>query len=217
MVDFKFDKAGSFRPFPGTSMVSMLRPEMSQYGLIAELQRGLKALPSARSFAFLPPSSFHMTVKDLLCDQVRESEHWTSKIPRDASLAAADARLAELTRGIAFGGALRMRFAGIHPLGLSIKLEPADAETREALRDYRERISDATGIRHPNHDAYEFHISLAYLLYELNDAEKDALGRFLAEAGKDLERRFGVLELPPPELAFFPDMSRFPKRRPPAP
>ena len=165
------------------------------------------------AFAYLPPASFHMTVFDLLCDQVRVEGCWSSAIALDAPLERTDELLAEMLERVVWPGAPRMRVTGLGQLGgdhtLHLRLEPADETTAESLWTFREAVSRATGIRHPGHATYFFHVSLAYPLRELGEAEGRAYRRFEAEMNVRLSERLGAVELGEPCLARFEDMFEF--------
>ena len=68
-----------------------------------------------RFWAWLPPSSFHMTMFDLLLHNRREAARWPRGIPADATDAEADAIMLERMRAAAPGDAPPWRVA---PQGL---------------------------------------------------------------------------------------------------
>jgi len=214
-VGTKFDEEGVARRFPGLSVVAALGPEQRQFELLVDLQERARRAAFGPKLSFLPPSSFHMTVFDLICDQVRELEHWSSELALDAPLHEVDTWMHGQVMAVAEWPMPRMRFAEMGPLGVSFHavLEPEDAATAAALARFREAVSKATGVRHPNHDRYRFHVTLAYRMEAFDEADIAALAAFCADTDGRLGESFGSLQLPKPELTFFDDMCSFPTER----
>lgn len=212
----KFNPDGTVRTFPGCSIVTHLTPNTPVHLGLRQVQARLTASPVGRCFTPLPPSSFHMTVMDLVCDQVREPAYWSRQIPLDAPLAVVDARLAlHVAKVQPAPGPLHMRIDRLGPPDVTVHVlvEPADSETRQALGRYRQAISRATGVRHPNHETYGFHISLAYRIAEMSEAEQRAYETFAAQTHAQLGSTVDRLTLDAPDLVFFDDMFSFPRQR----
>jgi hypothetical protein len=208
VVGTKFDGDGQACRFPGNTLVSFLRDGS---GVAEELRWVLSSLTPrtfSDAFAPLPASSFHMTVCDLLCDQVRTAPHWSRRLPQNIPLEQADAALREWLAPLPAINSLQLRYAGVGPLhtSLHILLDPANRQTATALESFREQIAERTGIRHPNHDHYRFHISVAYLLRHLGDQEREAFDRFALLLDQRLGSTLARLELADPQLVFFEDM-----------
>ncbi|MFC1745523.1 DUF1868 domain-containing protein [Candidatus Riflebacteria bacterium] len=210
-VGSKFFPDGSVKAFAGNSLVSNLDSHLPQFDLLVGLQQRMQQKYFAEFFTFLPPDSFHMTVKDLLCDQVREPLSWSTKINPTLSFNEVEEEIIALLDGVKLEHKLNMKFDRFNlkkTVGPIIK--PADFETEKLLSEFRDMVSDVTGIRHPTHDSYEFHISLAYILIKFNSKTSRDVDDFLMEEGEKLKKNFGILTLPPPALVFFPDMHNFP-------
>ncbi len=213
-VGTKFFADGSVRAFPGNSIVSEVKKETKQHPLLKTIQDELMSASFGSAFTCLPPSSYHMTIFDLVCDQVRQKENWSSLIPLDLPLPEVDKKLEELVAPLEKPTPLNMVFDHFElEKTIGTILVPADEATKAALSSYREKVSSATGIRHPNHETYFFHISLAYILRKLSANEERALKEWVITVDHRLEKNFGTLELPPPELVFFPHMHSFPTER----
>ncbi len=215
-VETKFHRDGAVRRFPGVSIVAELRPDVPQHALLLEVQERARGASFGPKMSVLPPASFHMTVFDLLCAEVRRPENWSSELPLNAPLDEID-RWTK-TRVDAVGdwpGPSRMGFAEIGPLGVSLHviLDPADEVVVSTLAGFREAVSLATAIRHPNHDSYRFHISLAYRIAAFDERETADFEAFRAANSRLLARSFGTLTLPQPELTYFDDMFSFPTER----
>jgi len=209
------------KSFPGNTIISFLNdPKIypHHYPLFIKAQDIIKSMNCASKFAMLPPSSFHMTIKDLLCDQVRVHQDWSNKL-------AMDARLDEVDRFVIENCAdpilsiqrktLNMKFGFMDPYANSIKvcIIPADEGTKDALKTFRDEISSRTGIKHGNHDDYRFHVTFCYQIRKLIEEEEIELHDTLGQLSKLFESEFGVLTLQPPVLTFFDDMFEFKLKR----
>ncbi len=213
VIGKKFDKDGNVQPFPGNSIISFIGPQMKQFQLLIDVQNRLKGKDFSSCFSFLPVESFHMTVFDLLCDQVRVEEHWSKFIPKDHSFEKVEHEIIKLLKEETFKIKFKMKFHHFElEKTIGAILIPEDDETGTLLRNYRDRLSEITGIRHPNHDEYFFHISMAYLIYELNDEQRKELKSVVNGIDESMHNEFETLELKPPELVFFPDMFSFPTK-----
>lgn len=208
-VGQKFHADGSVRAFPGNTIICFMSPDSHTYQRVEWLQTEMKQLPFAHKFSFLPPSSFHMTVMELLCDQVRVAERWSAALPLEAPLTEMDAYFMARVPQIAPPANIRMRFKGVSQHSLALYLEPADEETAVSLRTYRQAVSEKTAVRFADHDTYQYHISIAYRLYHLTDAEEAALEAQVHAANQILHKHFGLFQPPPPQLTFFDDMFAF--------
>jgi hypothetical protein len=91
---------------------------------------------------------------------------------------------------------------------LVIRLRSVNADNETSLRNYRNRLSATTGIRFPNHDTYNFHISLAYDLVKLNDDEQ-TLFRATSEKVKERLQSLGAFKIENPKFVMFDDMGAF--------
>ena len=214
-VGRKFDADGTVLRFRGNSIVSTVGPELRPYFLLEAVQERLRTSPIADRFALLPPSSFHMTVFDLVCELVREPQEWSLRVPLEAELEEADRVFADALRTVPTPGPLNMRLERVHPgtVTCHVRVGPADLPTARALRDYRDAVAEATGVRRIHHDRYGFHISLAYLLRVLDEEEHRTYQRLTEEVTTEIAGEFGTLRLPEPELVFFDDMCEFPLER----
>lgn len=209
-VGRKFYADGSAREFPGNTIICFVNPDSDVYRLCCWLLDQIRALPFAHKLAPLPPSSLHMTVIELLCDQARLPEKWSSQLALDAALEHTDEFFMRVVPQVKSPAAFYMRYQNVHHArGISITLAPADEAAAGAIRAYRDDISRASGVRFADHDTYRFHISLAYRLIELEPAEQAALAQMFAECEPILQEKFGVFETGQPQLVFFDDMFRF--------
>jgi len=208
-VGEKFHPDGTARSYPGATVICFVDPASAAYRAGEALQAELAALPFGHKFGMLPPSSFHMTVFSLICDQRRTPEEWSSLRPLDTPLTEMDQFFIETVTPIAPPPRLRMVMTFIGGWGMSLRLSPADEQTYFALKNYREMLSRATGIRHPDHIWYEYHMTLAYSLKWMDEDEAAAYLDFRTRRGDELRSAIGVIELGAPVLTFFEDMFAF--------
>ncbi|MBK8022074.1 MAG: DUF1868 domain-containing protein [Chloroflexi bacterium] len=208
-VGEKFNADGSTRPFPGVTIICFADPASAIYRAGEALQAELRALSYAHKFALLPPPSFHMTVFSLICDYRRIPEEWSSRLPLDAPLAQADQFFIDTVAQVPPPSNFRMLLTFLGGWGLSMRLTPADQDSYKSLRTYRQQIAAATGVRYPDHDTYEFHLSLAYKLITLTDDERRHYADLRRAWGDDLRCQIGVFDTGKPILTFFEDMFAF--------
>ncbi len=209
-VGRKFHADGTARLFPGNTIICFVAPESPVGQAAIAFQEAVRQTAFGSAFTLLPPASFHMTVMELLCDQVRAPERWSAQLPLDAPLAQTDDFFLARVPAIPAPERLAMQVVGLfHRDNLMLTLQPADGATAEALRSYRAAVAAATGVRFPDHDTYGFHISLAYRLLQLDAAQEEGLNELFAASLPRLQAAGASIALPPPVLTGFDDMTRF--------
>ena len=111
-------------------------------------------------------------------------------------------------------GAMRMRFgeAKINAEDFRISMLPADDMQEQILRRYRDQVADAVGLKLPGHDAYTFHITLAYT-WRLPDEMQAQMIKKLKRRMDALLAAQPVVELHPPHIAYYRDMLSFSAER----
>lgn len=170
-----------------------------------------------------------MTVFEGVCDGVRDGGsqgerkrgememgkgvYWPVGLRADASLEECTALFERKLKGFDLGEAgppYKLRVAGFSRLevGIGVAVECVGEEERKRVRDLRNRLAGVLGIRHPVHEVYGFHVSLAYLLRHLSLEQerelREVLDGFLEEGGRGME-----FELGRPEFCIFEDMFAF--------
>jgi hypothetical protein len=208
-VGRKFNADGAVRRFPGNSIICPISPEDDLYHVLVDVQESLKQLTFSNKYALLPPSSFHMTVMDLICDQVREADKWSDHLPLNASLARTDQYFIDQTESMVFPTQFQLHFTELSRTGVSLYFKPADASQAQSLSEFRDAIAVATGVRHPNHQTYRFHVSIAYQIIELTPAEDQVLSGLVTQTNQELRAVLADVTLSDAQLAFFDDMNRF--------
>lgn len=214
-VGQKFNPDGSTKEFPGNTVICHIPQDSATFDLLLRVRREAETQPWAKKYSFLPPSSYHMTVFDGVCDQVRAPENWTSKLPLDAPLEQVDEFLRTVWPKLPKPAGFAMRYRSFYAHDyISMLIQPTTPEVEREIRGFRDQLSTALGIRHPNHAAYTFHITLAYGIEVLTPTEEAQVTAFEARIHHELQENFGILRLNTPELTFFADMACFAQVRP---
>jgi len=213
-VALKFDQDGKVLEFPGSTVICHVPTDSPTHAFLIRLRDCIKTQPWASKYSFLPPSSYHMTVFDVVCDQFRTPAHWTSRLPLDAPLEDVDRLLIEQWQNIdrpATFSVSCQRFYVRDVIGIS--LSPTSSEVEREMRNYRDILSQAFGVRYPNHAYYGFHITLAYHIKRLSQFDSLQAQCFVLQNRRSIQKEFGLLQFDSPELTFFADMTHFAHRR----
>jgi len=210
-VGEKFYEDGSVRQFAGNTVICFADPESEAYQSAEWVQGQILSESYADKFTMLPPSSFHMTVFELLCDQIRTPDLWSSKLALDTPLIETDDFFIEVLEQVPRPDNFKVKFSGLHlgRSGLMFGLEPINDEMNRLMRGYRDRLAEVTGVRQPHHDDYGFHLSLAYRIIETTDAEEAQLEQLAQRIDARLNETFDVFDTGQPQLTFFDDMFAF--------
>ena len=210
----KFNQDGTAALYPGNTVVSDATPETRAYQVMTECLAMLREAGLAELFIPLPEDSYHMTVIRGVNDLVRDRAYWPAALPADAPMAAVDDYMAAALARVPNPGAMRMRFgeAKITAEDFRIGILPADEAQERVLRRYRDQAAEAIGLRLPGHDAYTFHITLAYTWRLPDAAQQEEIDRLKARMDRLLAAQ-PVVELHPPHTAFYRDMLSFSSER----
>lgn len=211
-VGVKFNEDGSVRHFPGNTFLCHVDQQSDTYQHVVWAQQQLKAMVCASHYAFLPEASMHMTVFEGLCDQIRKSEVWSNKLESDVSLEEATNTFLHLLEEAQATPNFEMVFDTVYNSsngGTLLRLKPANEESKQALIQCRENLSAITGIRHPVHDDYHFHITLSYKVIHLDDEQQKELEATCATIEDRMNASFGTLVHNNVEFCHFDDMFEF--------
>lgn len=210
----KFHIDGSAAPYPGNTVVSDATPETHAYRVMAQCLSLLRQAGLDGLFIPLPEDSYHMTVIRGVNDLVRDPAFWPAALPLSATMDEADDYMSAALGQVPNPGPMRMRFGEARITGedFRISMLPADDIQERTLRTYRDQAADAIGLRLPGHDAYTFHITLAYT-WRLPDPQQEVLLRELKAQMDALLARQPVVTLHPPHIAFYRDMLCFSSTR----
>ncbi len=208
-VDYKFHKDGSVKKFLGATIISFVKPHEPLYAEICTIREEAEHQVYASKFAFLPTSSYHMTNFVLYNDHPsdRNGMGWSSKIGADRPCEEINARLHEMLQGVSFPKLYHMRLSHIDDA--SLRLRPATHETTRALKEFRDACAEATGIYFADHESYEFHVTYAYRIVELEGAEEQALQLLLQKQTKRLREKLPEFTIGAPQYCTFEDMAYF--------
>jgi hypothetical protein len=219
-VGHRFSSTGQALPFAGNSIICHLSPSSSLYRHFTTLRQQLSQSPLFSSMlAFLPPTSYHMTVYEGITYHIPERFGWLPCLSPDASLpllhATVVSKLALLatTLPASLQAPYRFRIVGFNPLvdGLAVRLAPATPAEEAKMRALRDLFADTVGARMPGHAEYIFHSSFAYLLRWLDEGQRRELQGMLDAWLESLEDGERDLVLGPAELCVFDDLTAFRK------
>jgi hypothetical protein len=206
-VPAKFDPDGNVQPFPGNTIIAHLSPSSELFASMLVLHDTLRLSHLSHLFTLLPPSSWHMTIFEGVCDQVRKPGYWPSDLAMDAPLAECDELFTKKLSAfdLRCDPPYLMSIVGWSPLtsGIGVHVELRTAEENKRLRGLRDRLADLLLIKHGNHATYDLHLSVAYLLRHLTDKQKTELTALLMDHFKGMPKEF---DLGAPEFCVFDDM-----------
>lgn len=210
-VPFKFTPDGKVQPFPGNTIVAHVLPASPLYTSLLALYSGLEESDLSQLYTLLPPSSWHMTLFEGVCDQVRKPGFWPKDLPLSTPLADVTNHFRKSLEEFKFdvdAPPYELNITGYEPLhvGIGLHVEPATPEEKLRFKGARNRLSQALGMRFPQHDEYSLHISVAYLLRHLSPEQEEGVRSLLQRYFKGLK---GAFELGQPEFCTFENMLKF--------
>lgn len=207
----KFNPDGSVRFFPGNTIISKVKPENSIYPVITKISDAFREADTARKYTFLPFSSLHMTMIQGVCDEDRKETLWSRYLPLDLPLSQVDDFFEEKYKAVEALPETHMVFDTIDISGATIlvRFKPETAKDAEKLKRFRDDVSEKLGVRFPDHDSYGFHISVAYLLWELDEKERAAIEETCRKLEEPLKAQRPVFTLRQPDMTYFKDMMYF--------
>ncbi|MFD0679296.1 MULTISPECIES: DUF1868 domain-containing protein [unclassified Paenibacillus] len=210
-VGRKFHEDGSVRYFPGNTVICPIDPNHAVYPKLVKLAENFHKLSCSQKFTMLPPSSYHMTIIQGVCDEDRKQELWSRYLPLDAPLEEVDRFFREKWAKVRVPEGFNMKFNYLNTngLALTVNLLPLAVDDTRKLKEFRDEVSNELGLRFPDHDDYRFHISIGYRIMELTVEEESELLSFKEQIELELMEHFGVYESVPPQLVFFKDMFKF--------
>lgn len=216
-VERKFTASGDALPFRGNTMLSHIALGTAASNALIAVRNTINRRSFSHCLAFTPPSSYHMTVIQGADDAVRKPGDWPADLPLDAPLDVCTAHFERKLANFQLDCALpfRMRivdFSAHRDSGATVRLEPADDSENRKIRGLRDRIADLLAIRAPGHEQYGFHVTLAYLVTWMNEAQTEDYLSVQPDCLKFLQKTIPVLELGAPEFCTFNDMNAFDMR-----
>jgi len=211
----KFNPDGSVLPFAGNTVISHLPAQCGLRDATVALHDALLASSIRSRFAVLPTDSYHMTVFGGANDKDRTPASW----PRDLGL---DMPIEECTRilnqrlatfDLSRPMPIRMKIdqtATIRYKGAcSLRVAPVDDQENDAIRSLRDRLSDVFHLRATDHATYEFHITIAYQLGDLDPTQERDYRSLISRYAEKIAAAAPTIELGLPEFCSFRDMFRY--------
>ena len=206
----RYDTAGNFLPEPGNTVVCHLVSGSATERALTSARERYQAMPDARKLAFTPVNSYHMTLFQGITEGRRMLPYWPSDMASDAPIEAMTAhyleRLAEFEPAAPFAVEL------VEALPTGLIVAGATVADRHAMAEWRNRFAEAFGYRHPDHDNYELHITMAYMIDWLDDAAIPVWTAMLNDVAAEIRAEAPVLELRAPAFCSFADMNWFEER-----
>jgi hypothetical protein len=217
-VGRKFNADGDVVQFAGNTVICHLEQQGEKaacFNALLDIYRDAISHPFMRKVTLLPPSSYHMTVFGAANNAERVAGLWPRNVPLDLPIAECHKIIADRLRTFKTNVSLPIKMRvdlaepGPEERPLTLRLLPLDEAENKRLRMLRDRLSDATGVRTPGHDAYRFHITLGYLFEWLEPSENEAFRSTLRQWCEMVATRVPVIELGAPEFCTFEDMFAF--------
>lgn len=207
-VGQKFSPEGQVIGYAGNTFLCHIPAGPAHMALTAAAER-LRAGPLAGAFAFLPPSSYHMTVFEGVTDRDRTNGRWPDWIDPSAPVDATTKAFLPHVCTLNLPASVTIRPTGLFG-GFSVSVDGATEADRAALWQARAALREATGIRRPDFDSYAFHITLAYLLRWLTPQEAETVMQLSDAVAEDLKAAEPRIALGGVEFCRFDDMHAFP-------
>ncbi|MEM6462702.1 MAG: DUF1868 domain-containing protein [Pseudomonadota bacterium] len=206
-VGSRFSEEGVFLRERGNTVVSHLVKGSGSEEALLDIRRQMMTLPYADHFAFTAASSLHMTVAQGVLETRRLPGYWPEGIDLETPVEEITRLYLDRFAGLEDQGPYQVRVDEVTPYGVTVS--GATVEDEETLRRWRDHLCGPFGYRHPDHEAYVFHITVAYLKKWL---PSEAVALYEAELENllgQLKRTCPVLELDRPALCSFNDMNHF--------
>ena len=169
-IDNKFNLKGNPLYFPGCTIICKILKNSELFDEISTVQLKYKDFNPNNTYTYLPPSSFHMTLFDCCNINTFNTSFWPKDIKAKDDYKKIAKELNEKIKRFIFPDKFNLRLKKLFG-GYSMILEGATEKDEKILRDCRNDLSKLLGIKFSNHETYSFHITLAYILRELNEQE----------------------------------------------
>ena len=204
----KFDNKGNPLPFPGCTIICNIALNTDLSNEIINFQKKIEHFNPKKTYFYLPHSSFHMTLFDCCNLNTKNTDNWPSNIDPDMDYKDIAIELNNRIKDYIFPEELNLKLKMFFG-GYSIILEPFSEKDEKILRNCRDELSSLLKIKFENHQRYTFHITLAYILRELNKIEIKNLIEFNKQLALDFSKKFPKITFTKPEMCTFEDMLEF--------
>jgi len=206
----KFDNKGNPLFFPGCTIICNIPLNTILSNEINNFQKKIENFNPKQTYFYLPSSSFHMTLFDCCNLSTKNTKYWPSDIDTSMNYKEIAIQLNKRIEDYVFPKELNFKlklFFG----GYSIVLEPFSEKDEKILRNCRDELSSLLKIKFENHKRYTFHITLAYILRELEQDEIKNLLKFNEKLFLEFNKKFPKIILNKPEMCTFENMLAFKK------
>ena len=204
----KFDEKGNPLPYPGCTIICNIPLNTYLSDQIISYQKKIEKFNPENTYFYLPSSSFHMTLFDCCNLNTKNTKYWPTDIDPDMDYKDISIELNKRIQNYIFPEELNLKLKMFFG-GYSIVLEPFSEKDEKILRNCRDELSSLLKIKFENHQRYTFHITLAYILRELNKKEIKSLIEFNKQLSFDFSKKFPKITLTKPEICTFEDMLEF--------
>ena len=204
----KFDDKGNTLSFPGCTIICNIPLNTDLSKQIISFQKNIEKFNPEKTYFYLPPSSFHMTLFDCCNLNTKNTNYWPSDIDPDMDYKDIAVELNKKIENYNFPKEFNLKLKTFFG-GYSIILEPFSGKDEEILRNCRDELSSLLKIKFENHQRYTFHITLAYILRELNETEIKNLIEFNKQLSSDFNKKFPKITFTKPEMCTFKDMLEY--------
>ena len=204
----KFDDKGNPLPYPGCTIICNIPLNTYLSDQIISYQKKIEKFNPEKTYFYLPSSSFHMTLFDCCNLNTKNTKYWPTDIDPDMDYKDIAIELNKRIKSYIFPEELNLKLKMFFG-GCSIVLEPFSKKDEKILRNCRDELSSLLKIKFENHQRYTFHITLAYILRELNKNEIKSLIEFNKQLSFDFSKKFPKITLTKPEMCTFKDMLEF--------
>ena len=204
----KFDDKGNPLPYPGCTIICNIPLNTHLSDQITSFQKKIEKFNPKKTYFYLPSSSFHMTLFDCCNLNTKNTKYWPTDIDPDMDYKDIAIELNKRIQNYIFPEELNLKLKMFFG-GYSIVLEPFSEKDEKILRNCRDELSSLLKIKFENHQRYTFHITLAYILRELNKNEIKSLIEFNKQLSFDFSKKFPKITLTKPEICTFEDMLEF--------
>ena len=207
-VEHKFDNKGNPLQFPGCTIICNVPLDTHLSEQIISFQKKIENFNPDKTYFYLPPSSFHMTLFDCCNFNTKNTNYWPSNIDPDIDYKDIAIELNKRIQNYIFPEEFNLKLKMFFG-GYSIILEPYSEKDEKILRNCRDELSSLLKIKFENHQRYTFHITLAYILRELNQIEIKNLIEFNKKLSFDFSKKFPKITFTKPEMCTFENMLEF--------
>lgn len=203
----RYDTSGTFLTERGNTVVCHLVEHTETAAVIHDVRARYLDMPGAKKLAFTAPSSLHMTLFQGIIETWRMRPYWPADVPVETPVDDMTGIFMDRLAAFRAGEAFEVEVTHATPNGLT--LAGATERDRNILQDWRNRLADLMGYRHPDHETYVFHITFAYMIERFDDHEMAAWVPFLDDVACAIRQRAPIIELRAPAFCAFEDMNHF--------